>query len=89
MSNLPFRRDQIINIATNLALNIGIYEVTSAKVASLCKCSRAVIHYHIGTMDDLRAEIVRKAIEHGHKDILSEVVESGDPMSRIIPRGAL
>jgi len=87
MSNLPFRREQIISMATNLAREIGLYNVTATKVTNLCKCSRATLYYHFEDMSDLREEIIRLAIEKGYKKILRDVEEMNDPVRTIIPRG--
>ena len=71
---------QILKAAVALAKTRGYRGVFKRHVAAVLGCGMGTINYHFGTMDALRAEIVREAIRLGDRQIVLQAVALRDPI---------
>jgi AcrR family transcriptional regulator len=70
----------ILNAGIELAKTRGYRGVYKRHLAEVLGCGMGTINYHWGTMNELRAAIVRRAIAIGNRQIVTQAVALGDPV---------
>lgn len=78
------RKAQILATATRMAEAGKLYIFTLADVADEAECSDSLVKYHY-TLNNLRFEIIRKAIEDRTLAVVAQVIACHDPMQSDIP----
>ena len=73
-------KQQILTAGVTLAKARGYRGVFKRHLAEVLGCGMGTINYHFGTMDALRAEIVREAIRVGDSQIVQQAVALRDPI---------
>lgn len=75
----------ILKAAVKLANNAGLLQFSRVDVANEANVGESTVSYHFGTMPELRAAIVRHAVEHEMLKILADARAAreavGVPMS--------
>lgn len=71
--NPSLRKNQILNVALALAVEIGYHKLTRDVVAEHAGVSVGLVTRYFGTMHQLRRDVMRRAI----KDSVAEVVAQG------------
>ena len=70
-----FNKEQILVCAIHLAFTYGYRGVLKRHIADRLKCAMGTVNHHWGTMDALRAAMVKRAKCDGtHKAIIRAVV---------------
>lgn len=58
------RKAQILNVAVDVAKNVGYNLLTRKRVSTAAEVSPALINRYFNTMDNLRQEVMKYAIQH-------------------------
>lgn len=66
------RKDSILNSAMTLAAEIGYNRLTRAKVAEAAGVSESLVSKNFGTMEQLKNDIVRRAIKTENLKIIAQ-----------------
>ena len=73
-------KQTILSAAVTLAKSRGYRGVLKRHLSTVLGCGMGTINYHFGTMDALRAEIVREAIRSDDRQIVLQAVALRDPI---------
>lgn len=73
-------KQQILTAAVTLAKSRGYRGVLKRHLSAVLGCGMGTVNYHFGTMDALRAEIVREAIRSDDRQIVLQAVALRDPI---------
>lgn len=76
--NPELRKDHILSVAIDLAAEKGFNNVTRSDVAEAAGVSTGTVSKHFGTMDQLRNDIVRRAIKSEVLKIIAQAIASGN-----------
>lgn len=69
------RKQQIIFAAIEMAmLNSGYKSITRDGVAVLAKCSMGLINHYFGTVEELREEVIKRAIALELPSLIAEAI---------------
>lgn len=68
----PNAKTKILNAAVSVAVRTGLRRFSRVEVAKEAEVAEATVSYHFGNMDELRREIVKKAIEREFVSILAD-----------------
>lgn len=79
--NPRLRKKQIINIAIDIAREKGLNNLSRSELSNRAKCSPALIHSHFGTMNQLKRQIMRAAIQQEIIEIIAEGLGNNDPQA--------
>lgn len=72
------RKDSILNSAMILAEKIGYNRLTRAKVAEAAGVSESLVSKNFGTMDQLKNDIIRRAIKTENLKIIAQGLASNN-----------
>jgi AcrR family transcriptional regulator len=75
-------RTAIFEAATELARSKGLQNITQGEVVRKAGAAYGMIHYHFESMDGLRAEVLRRAIQHEDLAIVAQGLAQKHPMTR-------
>jgi len=67
-------KERILDVAYGMALTDGFNSLTRDGVASKAGVAMGTVNHNFGTMDDLRNEIVRRAIDEKELSILAQAL---------------
>ena len=73
-------KQSILDAAVILALSLGYRGVFKRHLAKKLDIGMGTVNYHWGTMEELRAAIVREALDKGVKQIVAQAVALRDPL---------
>lgn len=74
----PNARERIITAAVVVATRRGLRQFSRVEVATEAEVAEATVSYHFGNMEKLRKEVVKYAIKHNVKAILTDVAADRD-----------
>ncbi len=87
-------KQTILTAAVRLAETHGYRGVFKRHIAEALDCGMGTVNYHVGTMDNLRTDIVKEALRLGHRQILAQAIALREPClarknlsSSLLPRG--
>jgi AcrR family transcriptional regulator len=72
--NKKQRREHLLNIAINIALQKGYYNVLRKDIAKVANISPALINHYFKTIDNLKKEIVATAVKRGILNIIAQAI---------------
>lgn len=75
------RKEDILAAALQLAEEGGYLTVTRNDIAAAAQVSGPTLHYHFGTMAQLRRDLMRYAIRVGSSRVIAQGVVAGDPQA--------
>ena len=73
------RREQILGIAYDLAIDDGLYRFDIEDVADKAMCSRALIMHYFKSVSGLRLSIINKAITDKDASVILQAIINRDP----------
>ncbi|MCK5127605.1 MAG: TetR family transcriptional regulator [candidate division Zixibacteria bacterium] len=75
------RKQQIVDAAVELAVLKGGYRnITRDNVALIANCSRGLINYHFDTIEELRGEVIKRAIALAIPNLIAEAILDKSPL---------
>jgi len=80
-TNPELRKDQIINVAVEIARKTGCYNLTRQDIANKANVSLALINLYFGTMNQLKIAVMRRAVKQGIIEIIAEGLGNNDPQA--------
>lgn len=82
-SYLPFaqRHEALLDAASDIIDEVGIYALTMAEVAHRSQVSRQLVYQHFDTLGKLLQEIISRRFNHLQQAFLAETESSGDSRS--------
>ncbi len=72
------RREEILASALSLAAVRGYVNITQECIADSAGLSASAIHYHFGTMDRLRCELMQYAVRVGNAVVVAQGLVARD-----------
>lgn len=75
------RKEDILAAALPLAEQRGYATVTRNDIAKAARISGPTLHYHFGTMAQLRRDLMRYAIRKGSLRVIAQGVVANDPQA--------
>lgn len=75
------RKEDILAAAVPLAIAAGYKSLTRDQVAAAAKISGPTLHYHFGTMEKFRKEMMRYAVKSGVLQIIAQGIVANDPQA--------
>ena len=78
-------KGHILKVATRMALKNGFNSLTRDSVAAEAFVAMGSVNHHYGTMDGLRDEVMRNAVENEILEIVAQGVASGHPIAQSAP----
>lgn len=72
------RKDHILNAALELAINVGYKAVTRDTIAEKAGVSPALVSMHFGTMTQLRADLMRRAVKTKNLRVIAQGLANRD-----------
>jgi len=72
------RREEILNAAIELSVKIGYQKITRELVAGAANVSHALVTFHFNNMEELKAAIMKAAIDREILPILAQGLSLGD-----------
>lgn len=87
-TNSTLRKEQLISSALDCfeKTDKPFMKVTRADIAEEAGVSEPLITHHLGTMVDLRRDIIRHAIKQERLKIIAQGLAAGDPHARKAPQ---
>lgn len=79
------RRAEILDAAVQLAVSSGYLTLTREAVADAVGVSGPAVHYHFGTMRELRQAVVTRAVEDPVLEIIGQLIVARDPAADQVP----
>lgn len=79
-ADADLRKDQILNTAINLAEKSGYNIITRSDVARHAKVSPGLVTHYFGTVEELRYEVIKKAIKSKVLRIIAQALLLKDPL---------
>ena len=76
------KREIILQEAVRMAEEIGIQSVTRNPLALRVGCANGAVSYHFETMENLRDEIVRTAVESENLIVIARALGEGHPLAQ-------
>tara|TARA_Y100000310_G_scaffold202686_1_gene202928 strand:- start:414 stop:695 length:282 start_codon:yes stop_codon:yes gene_type:complete len=81
------RKTQILTKALDLATESHYMLVTQREIADALNISVSLILSYFGSMDELRYDIVQKAIDVDNQQVMSQAMTAGHKLAHTIPGG--
>lgn len=78
-------RAQILQAAVDLAAMHGWQNFTRNEVAERAGVAQGAVHYHYGTMQQLRRAVMGEAVRTRHLRIIAQGLAAGDTRARKAP----
>lgn len=75
------RKEDILAAALPLAERNGYTTITRNDIAKAARISGPTLHYHFGTMAQLRRDLMRYAIKAGSARVIAQGVVANDPQA--------
>jgi len=75
------RKEDILAAALPLAERKGYAKVTRDEIAAAAKVSGPVLHYHFGSMEQLRRSLMRYAVKNGCLKVIAQGIVANDPQA--------
>jgi AcrR family transcriptional regulator len=72
-------KPQLIAVATKLAEKTPLHSITRGAIAKRAKVAPSLVSYYIGTMDEMRADIVHEAIKTNNVGALASAMRANHP----------
>lgn len=72
-------KPELIAVATKLAEKTPLHMVTRGAIAKKAKVAPSLVSFYIGTMDEMRADIVRQAIKTDNVAALANAMRANHP----------
>lgn len=85
-TNPELRREQILNVAVEMADKDGYNNITRDAIAETAGVSMGLVTRYFGTMKQLRRDIIRVAIKREIPNIIAQGLANGDPHARKAPK---
>lgn len=82
------KRQAILEAAIEIAQDSNYQQVTQAEISKALGISGPLVHYHFGTMDNLRRDLMSHAIATGNLKILAQGIALRDPKALAAPETA-
>lgn len=79
-------KDKILDAAFAMAVEGGFRNIRRDAIAERAGVATGTVHLHYGTMDNLKAAIMRRAIDAEQLDILAVGMAEGDPVASKAPK---
>ncbi|MEG1884863.1 MAG: TetR/AcrR family transcriptional regulator [Alistipes sp.] len=76
--NPELRKDHVLNVALALSEVEGYSKVTRLQVADAAGVSTGTVSKHFGTMDQLRNDVVRRAVKTKNLKVIAQAIAAGD-----------
>ena len=76
------RKEQILHAAIELASKVGYQVILRDEIAAIIGASPALISFHFATMEQLRSEVMRAAIEREILPIIAQGLSIGDKQTQ-------
>lgn len=80
------RKEEILHAAISLAIKIGYQRITRESVASSANTSCGLVTHYFTTIEDLKTEIMRTAIEREIFSIIAQGLSLGDIQTKRIKK---
>ena len=80
------RYENVLDAAIATAKTMGYYAIRREDVASRANISPALVSHYFGTIEELRALVLKTAIKRGVLDILAQGLARKDPMATNAPQ---
>ena len=74
-------KDRILKSALYLAKQYGWRNLKRDEVAREAACATGLVNAYFHTMEDLRTEVMRVAVERGVESIIREGLAAGHPLA--------
>ena len=74
------RREEVLNVALQLAIEVGYTQVTRERISSVIGITKQAIQHHIGSMDELRTDMMREAIARECLPVIAQGMALRDPL---------
>lgn len=72
-------KPQLIAVATKLAEKTALHMVTRGAIAKKAKVAPSLVSFYVGTMDEMRADIVALAITTNNVAALASAIRANHP----------
>lgn len=72
-------KSQLIAVAVRLAEKTPLYMVTRSSIAKKAKVAPSLVSFYIGTMDEMRSDIVTAAIATNNVPALASAMRANHP----------
>lgn len=79
------RRAVLLSAAIAEAHDVGYRNITRDGVAARAGVAAGNVNHEFGTIDKLRDEVMREAIDAGHLDIIRQGIANADPLALAAP----
>jgi len=79
------RKGEILEVAIALSKTHGYNRVTRDQVADAAGVSMGLVTHRFGTMNQLRRDIMRRAVEGGIVEIIAQGLAMGNPHAEKAP----
>lgn len=79
-------RDIILLKATMMAESDGIRGIITTSLSAMCEIPHSSFYYHFGSIDGLREEVVRKAIDDENLKVIGKALSEGHPLVQSLDR---
>lgn len=79
------RRAVLLSAAVAEAHEHGYRNITRDGVGARAGIAASNVNHEFGTIDNLREEVLREAIEAGHLDIVRQGIANADPLALAAP----
>lgn len=79
-------KEHILNTAYDMAIRDGFYNITRDGVAAEAGVAMGSVNHHYGTMDTLRDEVIRRAVDENQLGILAQALMRGNPIAMTVSK---
>lgn len=83
----------LLDAALTVAAEYGFENLTLSRVAHCAGCSQPLVNHYYGTIDDLKAAVMRAAVRREDHKVLAQGIAAGHPValeaSKALKRRAL
>lgn len=84
--NPELRKDQILNVAIDMAKEFGYHKITRDGIAERADISAGLISRYFNTMKQLRRTIMRAAVHKEIPEIVAQGLANGDDQAKKAPQ---
>lgn len=81
-ANPILRKEQILDVAIELARKDGCHKITRDNIAHKAGVSEGLVSSYFGTMSNLKRSVMRAAIARGIPEIIAKGLANNDPYAR-------
>jgi AcrR family transcriptional regulator len=79
------RREEVLSVALQLAVEVGYTRITRERISSVIGITKQAIQHHIGTVAELRRDVMQEAIARECLPVIAQGMALRDPLTLSAP----